>query len=119
MVLINQFNSSATFYKMGASSSYILHSDNTFEKIINKSLPFGIDTEINSEAFSLKEGDIIFLSSDGIFENVKNETQLLNHLVDIKESTPQQIAYSLIDFTLKEKSLTKDDMSVIVLKVKH
>ena len=116
---IDRVNCYADIYKMGASSSYILHSDNTFEKIINKSLPFGIDTDVLKETITLKHNDIVFISSDGIFENINNENKLLEFLISIKDEAPKQMSYSIIDYAVKQKTLTKDDMSVIVLKVKE
>lgn len=119
LLYIDRINSICDIYKMGATSSYILHTDNSFEKILNKSLPFGIDTDVLKQTVSLNKGDIIFISSDGIFENITKESKLLEFLINIKDEAPKQIAYSIIDYTVKQKTLTKDDMSVIVVKVKE
>ena len=85
----------------------------------DQSTPFGIDTDVLKQTVSLNKGDIIFISSDGIFENITKESELLEFLISIKDEAPKQIAYSIIDYTVKQKTLTKDDMSAIVVKVKE
>lgn len=118
LVEINRYNSQINFYKMGGSSSYIIHENNMIEQVINKSLPFGIDEEVPKVNKELKNNDLIILSSDGIFENIEDTNKLHIFLNNIKEEPPQKIAYDIIDYTLNNKTKTKDDMSIIVLKIK-
>ena len=39
-------------------------------------------------------------------------------LYQIKDENPQKIVYELLNYTNKQKLKTKDDMTLIVLKVK-
>jgi len=118
LVEINRYESTISFYKMGGSSSYIIHENNKIDEILNKSLPFGIDEEVPKLNKELKHNDLILISSDGIFENIEDTKELNTFLNSIKEEPPQKIAYDIIDYTLNTKTKTKDDMSIIVLKIK-
>lgn len=114
---INRYTKSATFYKMGASTTYIFRSNGTIDKIFNKSLPFGLDEEITDVTYNLKDGDLILMSSDGIFENIIDETALQEYIESIKDLPPQRIVYELLNYTINHKIKTKDDMSIIALKI--
>ena len=46
---IDRTKGEALFYKMGAASSYIFHSNGTYEKIENEGLPFGIEEIIEAK----------------------------------------------------------------------
>ena len=52
------------------------------------------------------------------FKNDCNSTSDEIVLNTIKDNPPQKIGYEVIDYTMNTKTLTKDDMSIIVLKVK-
>lgn len=114
---INRYNEMASFYKMGASTTYIFRANGTIEKILNKSLPFGLDEEISNVTYKINHGDLILMSSDGIFENIVDETELQNYIETIKNLPPQRIVYELLNYTIHSKIKTKDDMSVIALKI--
>ena len=116
-VEINRYLKKANFYKMGASTSYIFKRNGNVEKIINKSLPFGIDEEIDQSQYNLDSGDLILMSSDGIFENIINVDDFLDFISNIKNYPPQRIVYEILNYTLTHKIQTKDDMSIIALKV--
>lgn len=116
-VEINRYLKKANFYKMGASTSYIFKRNGNVEKIINKSLPFGIDEEIDQSEYTLDNGDLILMSSDGIFENIINVDDFLDFISNIKNYPPQRIVYEILNYTLTHKIQTKDDMSIIALKV--
>lgn len=114
---INRYTKCANFYKMGATTTYIFRQDGKIEKIINKSLPFGLDEEITSTNYELKNGDLILMSSDGIFENIIDEDKLNSYIESIKALPPQKIVYELLNYTSNSKLKTKDDMSIIALKI--
>lgn len=114
---INRYTKIANFYKMGATTTYIFREDGTIEKIINKCLPFGIDDEINNSTYKLCNGDLVLMSSDGIFENIIDEGKLQEYIGTIKNLPPQRIVYELLNYTLNNKIKTKDDMSIIALKI--
>ncbi len=114
---INRYTTIANFYKMGATSTYIFRSNGTLDKIINKSLPFGLDEDITSTTYELKNGDLILMSSDGIFENLIDENKLQDYIQSIKNLPPQRIVYELLNYTINNKIKAKDDMSIIALKI--
>lgn len=117
LIEINRYQKRATFYKMGGTTSYIIHSSGQIEKIINKSLPFGIDEEVVKTEINVDDGDLILMSSDGIFENIKNQEALEEYIATIRLLAPQKIVYELINYTLKNNIQTSDDMSIIALKI--
>lgn len=117
LVEINRFNNKLTMYKMGGTTSYLIHKNGKIEKIINKNLPFGIDEELNKRELYLEDGDLIILSSDGIFENYLNEEEIEKYIISIKDLSPQKLVYEIINYTLKKETKAKDDMSIIALKI--
>lgn len=114
---INRYNSIAHFYKMGATTSYILKNDGRIDKIINKNLPFGIDDEVDMYKYKLEPGDLILMSSDGVFENIINVSEFEIFMEKIKNYPPQKIVYEILNYTINHNIQTKDDMSVIALKI--
>ena len=115
---INRHNMHARFYKMGGTTTYILKNDGKIEKVVNQNLPFGIDELPENYEYELENNDLILMSSDGIFENIIEEKELEEFLFQIKDENPQKIVYELLNYTNKQKLKTKDDMTLIVLKVK-
>lgn len=118
-VEINKMMKQANFYKMGGASSYIFKKNGDVDKIINKNLPFGIDEEISVNTYDLDSGDLILMSSDGIFENVVEEEEFEEFINNIKNYPPQRIVYEILNYTTNHKIKTKDDMSLVVLKVSN
>lgn len=114
---INRYKKYATFYKMGATSSYIFKKNGHIDKIINKNLPFGIDEEVDMNLYNLDSGDLILMSSDGIFENIENTSDFESFINSIKNYPPQRIVYEILNYTLSHKIKAKDDMSIIALKI--
>ncbi len=114
---INRTNYEAYIYKLGASSSYIFHDDQTYTKLENKCLPLGIEEDIVEHKIILKPNDLILLTSDGILENTFEESKLLDLINSIKSENPQKIVYEILEYMLHTKVKVKDDMSIIILKV--
>ncbi len=115
---INRYTKMARFYKMGGTTTYIIKNNGKIEKVVNQNLPFGIDENIEEYDCMLDDGDLILMSSDGIFENIIDEQDLERFLFKIKKDNPQKIVYELINYTNKQKLKTKDDMTLIALKIK-
>lgn len=118
-VEINKYEKKANFFKMGGASSYIFKKNGHVDKIINKNLPFGIDEEITLNTYNLDSGDLILMSSDGIFENVVEEEEFEEFISNIKNYPPQRIVYEILNYTNNHKIKTKDDMSLVALKVNN
>lgn len=105
------------FYKMGAASSYIFHSNGTYLKVENDGLPFGIEEIIEAKRFRVQNEDLIVMASDGIFENIVNEKELETFIKGIMHLSPQKITYEILNYARSHKNKTIDDMSVIALKI--
>ena len=119
LVEINRYTKEAKFYKMGGATSYIVKKDGKIEKVVNQNLPFGVGDNIENYNYVLENGDLILMSSDGIFENIIEEKSLEDFIVKIKEEAPQKIVYEILNFTMKQKLKTTDDMTLIALKIKY
>lgn len=87
------------------------------DKIINQSLPLGIDEEVDQSSYQLEDGDMIIMSSDGVVENLIDNDLLEEFISNAKDLAPQQIVYEILNYTIKNQIKTKDDMTVIVLKI--
>lgn len=114
---INCSTAFATFYKLGAASSFIIHHNNSYDIIENKSLPLGIEDNIMCKQVSLQKNDLIIMTSDGIIDNVENSYEIICFIQSIKDKIPEEIALDILHYTSNNKVKNKDDMSVIVIKV--
>lgn len=114
---INRHNSMATIYKMGANTTYIFKKNGSVDKIYNQCLPLGIDETIEQITYQLEDEDLIIMSSDGIIENLIDNDELENFINQSKKLAPQQIVYEILNYTIRNNIKTKDDMTLIVIKV--
>ena len=89
------------------------------ERITNQNLPFGIDENIENYQYYLEDDDLILMSSDGVFENIIEDKSLEQFILKIKNEVPQKIVYEILNYTLKQKLKTKDDMTLIALRIKN
>lgn len=105
-------------YKAGATFTYILKESGEMVKIENENLPFGLNEIVMSKKINLENHDLIIMASDGIFDNVVNVNDFESFINSIKNFDPQKIAYELINYARHTDLISKDDMSVITLKVK-
>lgn len=119
LIEINRYTKEAKFYKMGGATSYIIKKDGKITKVVNQNLPFGIGDNIENYNYNLENGDLILMSSDGIFENIIEEKDLEDFIVKIKEEAPQKIVYEILQYTMKQRLKTTDDMTLIALKIKY
>ncbi len=114
---INRHLATATFYKMAANTTYIFKQNGKIDKIINKSLPLGIEEEVDQITYELENGDLIIMSSDGILENLIDNNKLEAFISETKNLLPQQIVYEILNYTSTHDIKVKDDMTIIVLKI--
>ena len=85
------------------------------EKITTNSLPVGIVSKLKMSSYemTLKNDDIIIMSSDGTGDNFE---KIINDNLDlIDQLHPQEVATLLMDKVLEDNNL--DDISIIVVKV--
>ena len=116
---ISRYSKIATFYKMGSTSTYIYKKSGAVQKVINKSLPLGLDEEIDQTEILLEDGDLIIMSSDGILENVVNENDFNKIIKDSYNLIPQKLIHKIFDYVINNKLKSEDDMTLFVIKVQE
>ncbi|MCM1130799.1 MAG: SpoIIE family protein phosphatase [Roseburia sp.] len=110
---INPANRKMNLYKMGSSTTYILHNQKllTYE---NQALPLKLDDVNSAYELDVFSGDFIFLLSDGIGDFISNKE--FEALVN-PDQTAEEACYSIVNYLKKkEKGRLKDDLSLIVIK---
>jgi len=107
------------FVKSGAAPSYILRGQDLF-KIASNTMPIGITRELNAEEihFTLKEGDIVVMVSDGVAQSFEDGVWLASMLagewddtLSLSESAARILARA------KGERRCRDDMTVGVAKI--
>ena len=117
-VEIDRHSGEMFIYKAGATYTYIVHESGQMEKIENENLPFGLNEMITSKNIKLTDNDLVIMASDGIFDNIISIDSFENFIKSIKTLDPQKISYELLNYARNENLVTKDDMSIIALKIK-
>lgn len=115
---IDKHTGEMLIYKAGAALTYIIHNDNSIEKIENEGLPFGLNEIVISKKVKLQNNDLVLLASDGIFDNIIDIKDFEEFILSIKHIEPQKIAYEILNYSRKTDLISKDDMSIIALKIK-
>lgn len=110
------FNCTLSFYKAGAAPSYLLREGKCF-KIGKSALPAGIlgGAEAAKSVFSLKDGDMVLMVTDGITET--GEDWLLTSLAPLYELRPLEICKKVVELA-QARSVTGrcDDMTALAVK---
>lgn len=118
MVEINRQEGELLIYKAGGTTTYLIHQNGEFHKILNENLPFGVDELIDVKKMKLSDNDLIILASDGVFENIVNVENLEKYILDIRHLEPQKLVYELLNHLRYTEVINKDDVSIIALKIK-
>ena len=112
------FKGTLSFYKAGAAPSYLLREGKCF-KIGKSALPAGIlgGAEAAKSVFSLKDGDMVLMVTDGITET--GEDWILSSLPPLYELNPLEICKEIIELAAN-RSITGrcDDMTALAVKFK-
>lgn len=116
LIEINRSTGNTLLYKLGSADTYI-YRDGKLRIYNNVNLPFGVNDMINKETFYVKDNDLIILMSDGITDNITHS--LLDKIVSISlNKHPQKIVHEILNsLLLSNNNITKDDMSLVILKV--
>ncbi len=116
---VDLFDGRAEFIKLGAVSSYISRGGRILT-VTSHTLPAGIlqQVQIVKNEMLLKDGDMVFLLSDGITEALGGENIAGGWLKDKLESVTLSNPQDAADYILKEaqkeiKDIPKDDMTVV------
>lgn len=124
IMVLDLYSGNAEFIKNGAAPTYIKNKNNV-DMIKNIALPAGIMNNIDLIVFDrdLEDEDIIIMCSDGIIESNSEYTNKEIWLKNILEKMETTSAKKIADIILKEAidnnyGVAKDDMTVIVTKIK-
>ena len=119
---IDRYNGLCAFTKIGAASSFIKR-DRMVEQITASTLPLGIQKKMDcaiSKRF-LKDGDYIFLLSDGIIDAMEEygEGEDLGEVIsNMGQKNPKELAEVLLRYVLKKsKGRIRDDMTILTMGI--
>ncbi len=114
---LDLLNGSATFIKSGAAPSFVKRDSSIF-RIKSSTAPIGLMKSIDSERIcvEVKGGDYVIMFSDGVSEIAEESPWLLELLIKPPKETPKAYAEHILA-EAKKHSKSRDDMSVIVIKV--
>lgn len=113
------------FLKIGSTPSFIKRGKQVIQ-VESSNLPIGIVKEFDVEVVDeqLQDGDLLIMTSDGIFEApkmVENQSIWLKRIIkQLNTDDPQDIADLLLEEVIRQSSgLIEDDMTILVGKIKR
>ncbi len=116
-VEIDKIKGLATFYKLGAATTYLYSNNGKCKVIENQSLPFGLEESVEGLELEIKDGDMIIMASDGMFESTAKKEEIESYIKGLAHLSAQSIVYEIINKVKMMKRLDDDDMSIIVMKL--
>ncbi len=113
---VNTYSGKASFLKAGAVCSYIRRGDSLF-RIKSETMPVGVLSRVEAEtvAAEVMADDIIVMMSDGVSGECDDAPWLID-LLHRDIVTLSSLAEMIIDGA-RENNATRDDMSVLVLRI--
>ncbi|RCW63035.1 stage II sporulation protein E [Saliterribacillus persicus] len=125
LAMVDLHHATVKFLKIGSSPSFIKRPKEVI-KIESSNLPIGIVEEFEVEVVDsqLKDGDILVMMSDGIFEGPKNienvDRWIKRKLGEIETNDPQMIADLLLEEVIRTQGgEIEDDMTVLVSRIER
>lgn len=106
--------------KIGAAATFI-ESGDKIETLISGTFPMGVFPQITMEPSvrKLKDGDIIFMMSDGVMDAVIEEDKegfIKEEIKKLSTENPKEMAQRLLDAVLLQaEGIKRDDMTILVL----
>ena len=107
--------------KLGACASYVIQGQK-IHSVEGSALPLGIIEHVvpMEHRFTLAEGDMLLLVSDGVADAFGQEQDLLAVLRRCREYAPQRLADTLLrEALLQRDGLPPDDMTVLCACVRE
>ncbi|MFD2170257.1 stage II sporulation protein E [Tumebacillus lipolyticus] len=125
LALIDMFTAKTEFLKIGSAPSFIKRGRQVLS-VEGENVPIGIlqDIDIQAVEEELKEGDLLILMSDGIFDAPKHTDDkagwLKKRIEEFQSEEPQEIADLLVELAVRiNHGKIIDDMTVLVAKVER
>ncbi len=120
---VNLYTGEASFYKIGASATFIRHKNGSVECLLSTSLPVGVSFEIEIEQAKkqLSDGDFLVMITDGVIEylNTDSPEEVLEDIIsEIKTNHPGLLAKKILDqVMLYTGGKAEDDMTVLAAAI--
>lgn len=124
MALIDLFTAKTEFLKIGSAPSFIRRGKQVLT-ITGSNVPIGIlqDIEVQSIEEQLRDGDILILMSDGVYDAPRQlydkEEWLKRQIERLDANDPKEIADTLLEMAIRmNHGEILDDMTVVVATIK-
>lgn len=116
---VNLYTGETSFYKIGASATFIRHKDGGVECMLSTSLPVGVSFEIEIEKAKkqLSDGDFLVMVTDGVLEYLQadNPEEAMEEIISgIRTNHPGLLAKKILDCVMEHTGgKVGDDMTVL------
>ncbi len=120
---VNLYTGETSFYKIGASATFIRHKNGSVEGLLSTSLPVGVSfsIEIEKAQKQLSDGDFLVMVTDGVLEYLRTdhpEETLEEIISEIKTNHPGLLAKKILDqVMLYTGGEVRDDMTVLAAAI--
>ena len=120
---VNLYTGETSFYKIGASATFIRHKNGSVECLLSTSLPVGVSFEIEIEQAKkqLADGDFLVMVTDGVIEYLNTdcpEETMEEIISEIKTNHPGLLAKKILDqVMLYTGGKVEDDMTVLAAAI--
>lgn len=123
LAVIDLHHGGVQFLKIGSTPSFVKRGSQV-EMIQASNLPIGIIQDVDVEVVhdQLKDGDILFMASDGIFDGPKHienmDAWFKRKVKELETEDPQDIADVLLEEVIRAtEGAIVDDMTLVVAKL--
>ncbi|WP_157843070.1 stage II sporulation protein E [Bacillus sp. FJAT-44742] len=125
LAMIDLQDADAKFLKVGSIPSFVKRGSKVFQ-IEAGNLPMGMleNVEVDVVNEQLKDGDLLIMMSDGIFDvpkGIENKEVWMKRLVyQLNVNKPQEVADLLLEEVIRAgQGEINDDMTIVVAKIKR
>lgn len=114
---LDMISGEGTFIKSGAVPSYIKRDGSLF-RIKSQTMPLGFIKQVDAEKTSatVREGDLIIMTSDGVCQVGEDAPWLIDALNSTPDLSPKEYAQRILR-AARASGKGEDDMSVLVMRL--